>query len=327
MTNSKWLLFSLVAACVHTQINRCNPFFRDQQLGYNLIPIDEAKKEGYSRTMFDFTDPKGVEIKNPVVMFRLCQPLTRPLECPNTPETVAYLLWDGGNCRSLTTIGSLLTHSLSMPPGETVSNGIETTYDNSKLSPEVKAQVPFNLKIIITCDKSIRGAPLWSGVYSSGLITLKASSAQGCHYDLDAFLDMLHHYKWVAFGIFLLSGILFTFFGRNAYRWTLLASGFLLGFLMVNGTAYTYSMFVDATLTKKLVILGVAVLMGVLLGLVLYQLDVATLSLICGLLTIIIVMAVFAVFVPTFEMSNFIIIAVCTTSMFIGGIAASCWKE
>lgn len=203
------------------------------------------------------------------------------------------------------------------------------TYSNADIKDAaVKANVKYDLRLEVTCDKAKTGEiKTWTAQYVNNVIVLSASSSQGCGFGLNDIMDLFQNYKWFTLGVFSFIGIIFLFFGKNAYKWTLLLCGFCLGFLLIAGGAYATSMLVEATPTKKYIILGVAVLVGLIVGFVLYKFEASTVSIVCGLLTVLIVMALINFFLPGFTPNQWVTLGIYLVAGAIGGAIGSYFKE
>lgn len=140
-------------------------------------------------------------------------------------------------------------------------------------------------------------------------------------------MDIFQQNKVITFIIFFAIGLLFCFFGRHTYKWTLLLCGFLLGFLLVAGICYSMGMFVQATSGRKYTILAIAVVVGLLIGFLLFYFEQTTVSLICGVLTVLIVKALLTFFFPNLQLNRYVELAILIIAGLIGGAIGAYYKE
>jgi hypothetical protein len=309
-------------------VNRCVPFFLDEKVSFNLVPIDSANSNKvYDVSLYPFMDASGNLIPTSRVVFRLCANVAPPVGCPaefEKAQAFAYV-FEGTTCRVLAGILSSQAKTVSKTNNEI--NGVVLTYTNGNLPEEMKKMVKYNMKIQVQCDKTITDNISWSAVGDKDMITLTTRAAAGCNFSMSDILDIFESNRYICFAAFIAIGLLFTFFGRHSYKWTLLLCGFLLGFLIVAGICYSLGMFVGAENGRKYTILGAAVLVGLLVGLLLFCLEKTTVSLVCGVLTVLIATALISLIFPTLEINKWIEIAILVVAGGIGGVLGSCYKD
>lgn len=328
------MLFKLFLAVLFFQtsltqtVNRCVPFFVDEKVSFNLVPIDSANNDKiYDVSLLPFTDASGTLISAGKVMFRLCANVAPPAGCPaeyEKAQAFAYI-FEGPTCRVLAGLMSSQEKTLSKSNNDI--NGVVLTYTNSNLPDDIKKMMKYNLKIQVQCDKTMTDNITWSAVGDKDTITLSTRAAAGCKYGLSDILDLFETNKYICFIAFIVIGLLFTFFGRNAYKWTLLLCGFLLGFLLVAGVCYSMGMFVGADDSKKYSILGGAVTAGLFAGWLLYCMEETTVTLICGILTVLIATAHMSLFLPSLELKKGAEIGVLIVAGIIGGTIGNYHKD
>ena len=319
----------LVLECVAPQtVNRCVPFFVDEKVSFNLVPIDSANNNNaFDVTLLPFMDASGTLIVSSKVVFRLCGNVNPPSGCPiefGKAQPFAYVI-EGTTCRVLAGILSSQTKTVSKTNNDI--NGVVLTYTNGNLSEDLKKMVKYNLKVKVECDKTITNNINWSAVGDKDTITLSTKAAAGCKYGLNDILDIFESNRYICFAAFIAIGLLFTLFGRHAYKWTLLLCGFLLGFLLVAGICYSMGMFVGAESGKKYAILGAAIAVGLLIGLLLFCLENTTVSLVCGVLTALIVTALISLVFPSLEINKWVELGILIAAGGIGGAIGSCYKD
>lgn len=323
------IIATLLLLCIHSQtVNRCVPFFLDEKVSFNLVPIDSANSNKvYDVTLLPFTDASGTLIPTGKVVFRLCANVAPPVGCPaefEKAQAFAYI-FEGNTCRVLA--GILSSQSKTVSKTNNDISGIVLTYTNGNLPDDMKKMVKYNMKVQVQCDKTITDNISWSAVGDKDTITLSTKAAAGCKFGMSDILDIFESNRYICFAAFILIGLLFTFFGRHAYKWTLLLSGFLLGFLLVAGICYSLGMFIGAEDGKKYAILGGAVAIGLLIGLLLFCMENTTISLICGVLTVLIVTAMMSLFLPSLEINKWVELGILIVAGGIGGAIGSCYKD
>lgn len=319
-----------VAIC--QSINRCLPWFSDEKISFNLVGLDDANKDKKYFTNL-FVGPQVDTAKNQMVppgtiYFKVCSSITDiPSGCQSVPEATAYFVTLNGTCLPLNVIMSSIKSS-PLKNSSTVT-GVSVGYDNSALPSPYNAAMIYNVKYSITCDKAITNNFVWTSSWdnSGRYIVLSTSAAAGCNMGISDILDIFQNNKMITFAVFLAIGLLFCFFGRHSYKWTLLLCGFLLGFLVVAGMCYSMGMFVNATDQRKYMILGIAALVGLLAGFLLFYFEQTTVSLICGVLTALMVKALLSLFFPTLITNNYVEMAILMVAGIIGGAVGSYFKE
>lgn len=307
-------------------LNRCMPYFLNEKIAYSLVAMDISNEnKNYEVPMSNFTDEKiQKSVDNATVFFKLCTAATAPPGCQNVPEAIAYFK-DGSDCKVLSVLTSEIENNLIMTNGSI--SGVSIGYNSANVDGQAKAQVRYNVKFEVTCDRSVTKGFQWSTRYQLGYIVLSTKSLAGCSFGISDILDIFQSNKYICFPIFILTGLILTFFGRNSFKWTLLICGFLIGFLAVAGTCYSFGLFVEATTTKKYTILGIAILVGIIGAIALCYFESTALALACGSLTALIVKAVMTLFIPTFKPSSFVEMAILLGSALLGGMVANCFRE
>ncbi len=309
-------------------VNRCVPFFLDEKVSFNLVPIDSANSNKvYDVSLLPFTDASGTLIVMGKVVFRLCANVAPPAGCPaefEKAQAFAYV-FEGSTCRVLA--GILSSQTKTVTKSNSDINGVVLTYTNGNLPEDLKKMVKYNMKVQVQCDKSITDNISWSAVGDKDTITLTTKAAAGCKFGMSDILDIFESNRYICFAAFITIGLLFTFFGNHTYKWTLLLCGFLLGFLLVAGICYSMGMFVGAESGKKYAILGAAVAAGLLIGLLLFCMEKTTVSLVCGVLTVLIVTALISLVFPSLEINKWVELGILIAAGGIGGAIGSCYKD
>ncbi len=323
------LLLACAAQVAMAQsINRCLPFFINEKISYDLVGLDAANKgNNFNNTFLGGVDTeKNRPVPPGSIVFKVCSAITNvPQGCTSAPEATAYFIAADNKCFPL---NAILSNINSAPLKDSSSiTGVSVAYDNSKLAGQNDTM--YNLKFNIKCDKSITENFAWTSSWdqSGRFIVLSTTAAAGCNKGISDILDIFQNNKIITFAVFFTIGLLFCFFGRHSYRWTLLLCGFLLGFLLVAGVCYSMGMFVNATDQKKYAILGIAAGVGIIVGFLLFYFEQTTVSLICGVLTVLIVKALLTLFFPTLITNNYVEMAVLMVAGMIGGAIGAYYKE
>lgn len=185
----------------------------------------------------------------------------------------------------------------------------------------------YNITFKVICNKQIKDNFKWTPSFENQYFIMTTEASHGCSYGISDILDIFQQNKVISFIVFFSIGLLFCFFGRHTYRWTLLLCGFLLGFLLVAGFCYSMGMFVQATDQRKYTILGIAVVVGLLIGFLLFYFEQTTVSMICGVLTCLIVKALLTFFLPNLVLNQYVEMAILLVAGMIGGSLGAYFKE
>ena len=167
----------------------------------------------------------------------------------------------------------------------------------------------------------------WSSTTEGSFIVLSTEHVSGCPKALDDLLELVKMYRWFFSAGFIVIGIIFAFFGRHAYKWTLMLTGFILGFLVVAIVCYSFGLFHNSTSGTKYAILGVSLLVGLLAGFLLYKMETLTIMIVCGVLSSLIFMAIMTTFFANNNLEKWVLLALNIGVGVIGGILGGCFKE
>lgn len=323
------LLLSLELVLAQT-MNKCLPVSIKDKASWTIAAIDgDANNTGWNVSILAFTDTAIPKVYGPSnIAFRLCGAMTPPANynCTTVPDGIAYFYEVAtGICMPLTMIQSTMTASAIIVNGKI--GGVQLDYNNANVPQSAKALMKYNLRYVITCDTSVTSKYDWTFSFSNGIMTLTTKAASGCGYSLTDLLDIFQQNKYITGAVFVLIGLLLAFFGRHAYRWTLLLCGFLLGFLLVAAVCYSFGMFNTSNTSQTYIILGIAVFVGIVLGLLLFYLEKTTVSIVCGILFVLIVKAVFTLFLPNVALNQWVELGILFAAGLIGGILGSIFKE
>jgi Domain of unknown function (DUF4203) len=322
-----WTMSTLFSAVMGQTINRCMPFFASEKLGFDLVKIDTANlNKPFMLTGLTFPESVTKLVNGANMTFRLCNAVDTPTGCPTgIPQVTGYFA-EGSDCRPLNLLQTTMIPS-TMKDSNGKVIGVVLDYNSDSLDPNVKKAIRYNMKFRITCDKNITGIPSWSFKYETNYAVLSTSHAAGCSYGLSDILDIFENNKYICCSVFCVIGLLFTLFGRSAFRWTMLLCGLLIGFILVAGVCYAMGMFVEATEQKKYMILGGAILAGIIFGFIMFYFDGSTISLVCGILSVMIVKALMTLFFPGLILSSYVEMGILIAAGIIGGAIGSCFKE
>lgn len=318
---------TLFSTTIAQTVNRCMPFFTSEKLGFDLVKIDTANQNKmFSLSNLNFLENVTKPVVNANIYFRLCNTFEPPAGCPKDVPQVTGYFQEGQDCRPL---NMLLTKMEPKPLKDSNGKvtGVVLDYNSDTLDANMKKAIRYNLKFKVTCDKNITGNATWSFTYETGYAVLSTSHAAGCSYGLSDILDIFENNKIICCTVFCFVGLLFTFFGRSAFRWTMLLCGLLIGFILVAGVCYALGMFVEATEQKKYMILGGAILAGVIVGFLMFYFEKSTISMVCGILTVMIAKAMLTLFFPGLVLNTYAEMGILLGAGSLGGAIGTCFKE
>lgn len=311
------LIFCLFTPTLLASLPRCLPFFQSEKQAFDLVKLDHKNSDSVFNTPVPPFKDGSTLVSGAKVNFKLCSPPTPPSGCKDT-KSLAYLVLPGGSCQGLGSGNR--ERKLIHQDGKI--NGVALTY-----APSKEDGSKYKLKFSITCNKDNTSAPVWTASLEGETLSLTTAHKAGCGYGLDDIMDIFESNQIVCFLVFVGIGLLFTFFGRNSYRWTLLLCGFLIGFLIVAGVAYSFGLFVDASSHTKWGILIAAIVVGVLLGGLLFYYEKHTLSLIVGALLMLVAKAILTIFCPQLELNKWMEMGLLLLVGVLGGVIAHYCKE
>lgn len=318
---------ALVASTTSQTINRCLPFFTTEKLGFDLVKIDSANNnKPFVLSGLNFLENITTPVVNANVSFRLCNALDAPAGCPKEVPQVTGFFAQGQDCRPLNMILTKMQPSTIKDNNGKVI-GVVLDYNSNDLDANTKKAIRYNMKFKVTCDKNITGNATWSFSYEPNYVVLSTSHTAGCSYGLSDILDIFDNNKLICCTVFFMIGLLFTFFGRSAFRWTMLLCGLLIGFILVAGVCYALGLFVEATEQKKYMILGAAILAGVIVGFLMFYFEKSTISIVCGALTVMIVKALMTMFFPGLVLNTYAEMGILMGAGSLGGAIGTCFKE
>lgn len=326
-TTAVFLCLLLSAPAFSQLVNPCVPFFINERVAFDLTSIDAAIGGAtYNISFPPFTNPKTKSLEtNAKVEFRACGIAQRPANCPETPGGAFSYYFSNNICfPQIVPLSSQVKEVINI---NSKVNGVALSYNNDKLTEEQKKGVGPNLRYRITCNKDITGAPKWSHTTEGEYIVLSTEHSSGCPKNLDDFLELVKMYKWIFGLIFVAIGVIFAFFGRHAYKWTLMLTGFVLGFFVVAIISYSFGIFHNSSDGLKWGILAVSLLVGLIVGFLLYKLETMTVMLVCGVLSSLIFMAIMSTFFANNNMDKWLLLALTIAVGFIGGALGACFKE
>lgn len=326
-------ILCLLLVCQHSlgqTLNKCLPFFTNEKVGFDLVGIETAnQKKPYTVTL---PPHKNARINAAAVLsevtFNLCGLMQKPEKCPEVPGGAFGYYYINGNCMPMI----ILTSNIVREPIliENKVKGVSLTYKNDNLDDEKKKVLGPNIQFKVTCNKDNTGVAKWTpsiNLLTGELITLSTEHATGCGKGIDDLLDIFQQNKWICCSIFIVIGIIFCLFGRHAYKWTLMLCGFLLGFMAVAGLCYSFGLFHNAQESTKWIALGAAILVGLIVGFLLFKFEVATVMLVCGLLFVVIAIAIIATFLANVEMNKWLEIGIIILVGCIGSALGAYFKE
>lgn len=316
--------FSPIAA---QTLNRCVPFFTSELVSFDLTSLDASLNgANYSVAVRPHTNPKtNKSVVLSKVEFKVCGIATRPSSCPEVPGGAFSYYYADGVCYPQNVL--LSTQDKEVIKVNSKSNGIVLTYSNKNLPEDLKKVTGPDLRFKITCNKEKTGVAQWSETIDNGVIVFSTEHAAGCPKALDDLLELVKMYKWFFAAGFIAIGIVFAFFGRNAYKWTLFLAGFILGFLLVAIVCYSFGLFHNSTDGKKYAILAISLLVGLLVGFILYKVETFTVMIVCGVLSSMIFMAVMTTFFANNNLEKWVLLAITIGVGVVGGVLGGCYKE
>lgn len=325
------VFLAVLLKTVYTQtINKCYPFFIDDRLGFDLTQLDvQNNYNPYEVPVSPFTNSRNVPVNNAKIVFKVCGAIdTPPANCTAGKEIIAYYI-EGTTCLPMTTLLSEREQSLNKDSSDNDNvKGVNIWYNNGNLQAEVRSAMNYSIKFAVTCDKAITTGFKWSAAYSDGgYITASTTGAPGCNYGIGDLLDMFARNRFIFFPIFIVLGGIFTFFGRHAYRWTLLGVGLILGFLVVTGICYATGYMIGASDTKRYIIYAIGIAVGALSGYLMFRFEENTTSVVVATFALIICKAVLVLFLPQISMNGYVTMILLIICGAIGGVVASQWRD
>ena len=332
-TSSLLNLVCLLLACqlaISQTANRCLPFFTSQKVGFDLVPIETANQQKpYAVSLQPHTNDRlGVFVTIGSVEFNLCGLMTKPDSCPDVPGgAFAYYLFDGKCTPMIVLTSNVVREPITV---DNKVNGVSLLYNNDNLDADKKKFMGPNVQFRVTCNKENTGVAKWSAsinFLNGEQVTLTAEHASGCGKGIDDILDLFEQNKVICCIIFVGIGIIFAFFGRHAYKWTLMLCGFQIGFISVAGVCYSFGIFHNAVDSTKWIALASAIIVGLIVGFLLYKFEVATIMLVCGLLFVLITMAILTTFLASVEINKWLEIGILILAGALGAILGAYFKE
>ena len=319
----------LIQSAVTQSVNRCVPFFLKEKVGFDLVGVDSSNKNSnFDVTIIGFKDEvSGKFVVGGKIVFRMCANVLPPQGCPadlEKSQPFAYFI-EGTDCKVIGSMMSSQEKALLQSNGKI--DGVSLSYSNKNIPEQFKAGTRFNLRYEVKCDPAKTENLSWSSVYDRDYIVLTTSSKAGCSYGMSDVMDIFESNRYICFGIFIFIGLVFTFFGNSAYKYTLLLAGFLLGFLIVAGIAYSLGMFINASDSLKYQILGGGILFGVIVGFLLFYFEKSTISLVCGVLATLMVIAILNLYFPKLELNRWVELGILVAAGIIGGVLGNIYKN
>ena len=308
-------------------LNRCVPFFSSQRVAFDLTSLDSALNGGnYTIKYASLLNPKtGAFALDGRIEFRVCAIANVPAGCPEVPGGAFAYYFADGKCQPMVLLTSPQEKDVITVDGKV--NGITIGYNNNNLDQDKQKALGPNLRMRITCNKDITNAAKWSVSTDKDYYVISTEHKAGCKNDLDDLLELVKLYKWIFAIVFIIIGGIFTFFGRHAYKWTLLLTGFIMGFLLVAVICYSFGLFHSSTENTRYVILAVSFLMGIIAGFILFKLEAVTVLIVCGVLSSLIFMAIMSTFFANLELNKYLFMAIIIAVGVIGGALGACYKE
>lgn len=320
------ILFYVISTTVAQTLNRCFPYFTDDRIAFDLTPVDVTNNyQDYNISVTPFTE-NGTLVSDAKVVFKMCGAVDPvPSICTKIPETTAYYL-SNNTCVPMNVLLSEMQKSLNKDSTDSIT-GVTLYYSNENLDLDTRKQLKYQVKFVFTCDKSITNNFKWNAKFEPGFIVLSSAGRMGCQYGISDLLDMFSNNKYIFFPIFILLGGVLTFFGRHTYKWTLLFVGFILGILAVAGICYALGQFVGASDQKRYMIFGGAVLLGIIIGYLMFRYEEQTTSIVVAALALIVCKAVLTLFFPQISMNGYVTMLLLLICGGIGGVVANNWKN
>lgn len=321
------ILFCTLQIVAGQTVNRCLPFFTKEKIGFDLVDIDKAtQNKGYSVGLPTHNNTKlETLVINGAVEFNLCAQLQKPEKCKDVPgEAFAYYFTDTKCLPMVILTSNSVREPISL---DSKVNGVAITYNNDNLDDSKKKAMGPNLRFKITCNKDKTGVAQWSSQVDGNVVTLSTEHATGCGKGLEYLLAIFEEHKYICSVIFVFIGVIFCFFGRNAYKWTLLLCGFLLGFFAIGLLSYSFGLLNNPKTSTTWIILGLSVLAGLIVGFLLFKFEVATIMLVCGCLFGLIAIAILATFLAGVEINKWLELVIVIVISGIGAALGAYFKE
>jgi len=168
------------------------------------------------------------------VAFRVCAAfdtqagkIPPPSPCDNDMST-SYLI-TGDQCKSLTpgVKGDSVSWSSSILPATNSSN---ETFVLTSSNPALSSEHPYNIKLKVTCDKSVTNSDLvWTSEVDGTTIILSTRSYYGCGYSINELITLFKQDPWVTAPVLAIIGLIICLVGHRLLRYTLALIGFVAG--------------------------------------------------------------------------------------------------
>lgn len=320
----------LVLACIVPKtwaqtLNRCFPYFTDDRVAFDVSAVDVKNAYApYTQPVATFVD-NNQPVVGGVVTFKMCSAIdTPPQGCTKVPECIGYFQ-QGSACYPMTTLISDIERNLIRVNGDI--GGVSLGYNNDKLDANSQQAFKYKLRFVLNCDKDMTGNYTWTTSFENGYIILTSKGPVGCKYGISDILDFFTTWKYITFPAFIAFGVILCFFGRHAYRWTLLGVGLLLGILLVWGFCTALGLLVGASDQKRYIIYGVAIAVGCLLAYLMFRFQEKMTSLVVAALAMIIFKAIMAFFFPSVQINGYLEFGLLMVCSSIGGFIAYHYKD
>lgn len=321
------LLLMFLSSATAVSVNKCLPFFTKELVSFNLVPLDADLKDGtYTVQLSPHMNPTTSKLTvDSKIVFKVCGISTKPAGCPDVPVGAFSYYFADGVCFPQVIATTSQINEVIMVNSKT--NGVVLGYSNKP--GDSTRTTPPDLKFKITCNKDKTGTAQWtpSLTLDGNFVVLSTEHAAGCPTALEDILEIVKMYKWFFALGFIVIGVIFAFFGRNAYKWTLLLTGFILGFLIVSIFCYSFGLLTNATDGTKYTILGISLLVGLLVGFILFKMESVTIAIVCGVLSSLIFMAVMSTFFANNSLEKWVLLLLNIGVGIIGGILGIYFKE
>jgi hypothetical protein len=232
----------------------------------NFYDLGSLKSEsGYS---LDISNAKGK------ILFNMCQFLS--FRCPGYNDSIAVYRTDE-TCVPLTNSSLAIGYNASIleKPNQTDNlAGINFTFPGVvSMNPTLGNQgSKYNLHLFLSCDPNITDSYVWDDPLptfnsANGTITVYGRGAASCPKVSGTFIvEFFDKFSYVTAVIAIIIGLVQCFYGYRLYRPTVFLLGFLLAFMVIVLFLFGIWTGPDSPSYKGYVIVGFAVITGILFG-------------------------------------------------------------
>jgi predicted membrane protein len=251
--------------------NRCVPYFTNDMISFDLMQVSPSDPS--NPLSGNSMDPQGDQYT-----FLPCAPLQQSKLPDQVSQLCASVQMDNNmmlvyntqlqTCKATTSSKSSVEQTeLTDSNGNT--NGVQIRYIADKSDGSVDGR---DVIFKFYCNKDIAdSSSSWTPDFSANAYVMTTSCKSCCGYSLSDAFNFFNSNVYLFGGIFIGVGLIFAFFGRKWFTYTLVLAGFLIGFLFVVGLAYGTANLNGTDNKKKAVFFILGTMLGSLIAFVFYK--------------------------------------------------------